>query len=59
MLHMPLKSKTMLALALSGQSETVDMPKANAAEPSHLRLNQADIFVPLMARLAKRPLNAH
>jgi hypothetical protein len=44
--HVPLKSKTMLALAVSGQSATVEMPKANAAEPSNLRFNKADIFVP-------------
>jgi hypothetical protein len=34
-----------LALARSGQSETVDIPNANAVVPTILRLNKADIFL--------------
>ena len=56
-LHVPLKSKTTLALALSDQSETVAIPKANTAEPSNLRLDRADIFpASLTARDQRRSL---
>src|SRR5580704_407360 len=58
-LHGPLlKSKTTSALALSGQSETVEIPKANAAGPNNLRLNQADILVLPDGPTGETPLRA-